>query len=87
VKSLFFAKLTPRGSFGTDMDIPMADTAKGDQIFFHIPSQTTARLPMMNLQIFGTSTSLAAPAIALEHLPPEGPISIVVQAKPGMFWG
>jgi hypothetical protein len=42
----------------------------------------------MNLQVFGTSASLAAPAIALEHLPrQQAPMSIVVQAKPRMSWG
>ncbi len=37
---------------------------------------------MMNLEIFGTSASLASPPVALEHLLPEAPIGIVVQAEP-----
>ena len=50
------------------MDLPMAGTAKGDEILFLIPSQLTSRLHMMNLQIFGTSASLASPAVAVEYL-------------------
>ena len=66
------------------MDPAMAGTAKGDEIFFHIPSQRAARLHMMNLQICGRSALLPSPTIAFEHLPPEAPISVVVQAKPRM---
>ena len=43
----------------------MADIAEGDEIFFDIPSQETAGLNVMDLEILGTSTSLASPAIAL----------------------
>jgi hypothetical protein len=68
------------------MNLPMAGTAKGDEIFFHIPSQQAAQLHMMNLQIFGTSASLAPPTIAPEHLQAEVPIGIPVQAKPGLSW-
>ena len=46
----------------------MAYAAKGDEIFFHIASQTTSLLHVMNLQILGTSASLASPTIALEYL-------------------
>ena len=49
------------------MDLPMAWTAKGDEVFFHITSQMAARLNVMDLKIFGTSASLASPAIALEN--------------------
>ena len=68
------------------MDLPMAYTAKGDEIFFHIPSQKASRLHVMNLQIFGTSASLASPTIALEHLLAEPPIRVPVQAKSGLSW-
>ncbi len=44
------------------MDLPMARTAKGDEIFFHIASQKAARLPMMDLQILRPSAALAPPA-------------------------
>jgi len=66
------------------MDLPVAGTAKGDEILFLIPSQLTSRLHMMNLQIFGTSASLASPAIALEHLLAKRVIGIPVQSKPGL---
>ncbi len=64
----------------------MATTAKGDKIFFHIPSQQTARLYMMNLQIFGTSASLASPTVALNNPLTKPPIGIPVQAAPGLSW-
>jgi hypothetical protein len=62
------SRVEPCKSLGTEMDFSMAPTAKGDEIFFHIPSQKAARLHVMNLKIFGTSASLAAPAIAVEYL-------------------
>ena len=51
------------------MDFSMAGTAKYDEIFFDITSQGTARLNVMDLEIFGTSTSLAWPAIPSQQLP------------------
>jgi hypothetical protein len=75
------ASFEPRETYSSEMDLPMAHTAKGDEIFFHIPSQKAARLNMMNLQIFGTSASLAPPPISSEDLKPETPISTFVQAK------
>ena len=68
------------------MDFSMTYTAHGDEIFFRIASQMAARLPVMDLEIFGTSASLAAPAIAFKRLLPETPISTLVQAKPRMSW-
>jgi hypothetical protein len=62
------------------MDLPMAGTAKGDEIFFHIASQLAARLHMMNLHIFGTSALLASPTIALNNPLTKRPIGIPVQA-------
>jgi hypothetical protein len=62
----------------------MAGTTKSDEIFFDIRSHKAARLHMMNLEIFVTSALLVLPAIALEHLLPEAPASIVVQAGPTM---
>ena len=67
-----------------EMDFSMADTAKGDEIFLHIPSQETARLNVMDLEIFGTSALLASPAVAVKYLPPKFPIGISVQAKPAL---
>ena len=62
----------------------MTYTAHGDEIFFRIASQMAARLPVMDLEIFGTSALLASPAIALKYLPPKLPIGISVQAKPAL---
>ena len=44
------------------MDLVMARTANGDQIFFQIALQKGARLPTMNLEILGTSAWLASQA-------------------------
>ena len=60
--------------------------AKRNEIFFHIASQLAARLNVMYLQIFGTSASLASPAIALEHLLAKDSIGVAVQAKPWLSW-
>jgi hypothetical protein len=64
------------------MDFSMAYAAKGDEIFFHIASQKASRLNVMDMEIFGNSTSLASPAIALEYLPAKLLIGIPVQAQP-----
>jgi hypothetical protein len=50
------------------MDFSMTHTAKSYEIFFHIASQTTSLLNVMDLEIFRTSASLASPAIAVEYL-------------------
>jgi hypothetical protein len=62
------------------MDSPMACTANCNEIFFHIASQTTSLLHVMNLQIFRTSASLASPTIAVEYLVANPLIGIPVQA-------
>jgi hypothetical protein len=64
----------------------MAPTAEGDEILFHILSQQASQLNVMDLQILGTSASLASPTIALEHLLAEPPIVIPIQAKPALSW-
>jgi hypothetical protein len=83
VEESFFAKLERRGIFGLDMDIPMASTAKRDEIFFNIRSQLAAGPDVMNLKIFRTTALLASPTVAVEHLLAEPPIGISVQAKSG----
>ena len=50
------------------MDFSMTYTAKSYEIFFHIASQMTSLLDVMDLEIFRTSASLASPAIAVEYL-------------------
>jgi len=50
------------------MDISMTHTAKSYEIFFHIASQTTSLLNVMDLEIFRTSASPASPTIAVEYL-------------------
>jgi hypothetical protein len=67
-------QVEPCESLDIEVDFSMAYAAKGDEIFFHIPSQLAALLHMMNLQICRTPTSLASPAIALEHSLTEPPI-------------
>jgi len=62
----------------------MAGTAKSDEIFFQVASQSAARLNMMHLEIFGRSASLASPAVAFEHLPAKRAIGITVQSKSGL---
>jgi hypothetical protein len=86
VDRLFFASFEPRRIFGSEMDFSMTYTAHGDEIFFRIASQMAARLPVMDLEIFGNSTSLAAPAIAFEHSLAQLSIEVPVQAKPGLSW-
>ena len=68
------------------MNFSMASTAKGDEIFFRIASQQASRLNMMDLEILGTSTSLASPAVALEHSLAKSVIGNPVQAKSRLSW-
>jgi hypothetical protein len=82
VNKLFFAKPEPCRTVGADMNMPMAYTAQRHEIFFHIASQQAARLYMMDLQILGTSASLASPTITPEHLLAKPLIGIRIQAKP-----
>jgi hypothetical protein len=61
-------QVEPCKNLGTEMDFSMTHTAKSYEIFFHIASQTTSLLDVMDLEIFRTSASLASPAIAVEYL-------------------
>ena len=61
----------------------MASTTEGDELFFQVASQLAARLPVMDLEIFATSASLASPAITPEHLLAEPPVGSQVQANSG----
>jgi hypothetical protein len=60
----------------------MAPPTKGDEIFFHIASRKAVRFHAMDLQILGTSASLASPAIALQHLRAKELMGVPVLAKP-----
>jgi hypothetical protein len=42
----------------------VATGAKRDQVLFGVSAELAARFEMMDLQIFGPSTGLAAPAVA-----------------------
>ena len=60
------------------MGLLMAGTAKRDEVSFHITSKEASRLPMMDLEILGTSASLASPAIAFEDLLTKLPVRVRV---------
>jgi hypothetical protein len=62
----------------------MACTAKSDEIFFHVTSQSASRLNVMDLEIFRRSASLASPAVAFEHPLAKHAIGIPVQSEPGL---
>jgi hypothetical protein len=64
-----------------DVDLPMAGTAKSDQVFFHIATQMALQVQMRDLEISGTSASLAAPVIACEHLLAKPPVGIRIQSN------
>ncbi len=59
----------------------MTHTAKSYEIFFHVASQTTPLLDVMDLEIFRTSASMASPAIAVEYLLAKPLIGIPVEAN------
>jgi hypothetical protein len=65
-----------------EMNLPMAGTAKGDEILFQIPSQKASRLPVMDLKISRNAASLASPPIACEHLLAKPLVRIPVQSNP-----
>ncbi|MFZ3329590.1 MAG: hypothetical protein WA197_03085 [Candidatus Acidiferrales bacterium] len=64
----------------------MADITQGDEILFHISPKMASRLNVMDLEILGSSASLASPAIALQNLLAQLPIGIPVQSKSRLFW-
>jgi hypothetical protein len=64
------------------MDVPMAGTAKSDEILLDVVSESASRLNVMDLEIFRRSTSLASPAVAFEHLLAKHAIGIPVQSEP-----
>jgi hypothetical protein len=46
----------------------MAAYTKGDEVFCRVTSELTSLLDMMNLKIRPTTTVLASPSVALQHL-------------------
>ena len=50
------------------MQVAVAGSAKGDQIFFAIFARLAAELFVMNLQVRHPSAELASPAVAAQHL-------------------
>jgi hypothetical protein len=66
--AVLLSQVEPCKNLGTEMDFSMTHTAKSYEIFFHIASQTTSLLDVMDLEILRTSASLASPAIAVEYL-------------------
>ena len=50
------------------MQVGVACSAKGDQIFFAIFARLAAELFVMNLQVRHSSAELASPAVAAQHL-------------------
>jgi hypothetical protein len=81
------SRIYPRSASGfkmlaSEMDFSVTYAAQGDEILFHIASQQAARLHVMDVQILGTSASLASPAITVEYLLAKPLIGIRIQAKP-----
>jgi hypothetical protein len=46
----------------------MAACTQGDEVFFRIISELASLLDVMNLKFRPTTTVLASPAVALQHL-------------------
>ena len=47
------------------MDLPVATSAKGYEIFLHIVSQMTSPKHVMHLETVGATALLASPGVAL----------------------
>ena len=57
----------------------MRGGAQGDQIFIRIVAGLTAKLFVMNLQIFSTATVLAAPRVWLQHFAAQLVVSLSIE--------
>ena len=64
------------------VDVAMAISAEGDQIFICVVTQAASRAHVVDLKTIGTAAILASPAITLQHFGVEFAIRIRVQPKP-----
>jgi hypothetical protein len=64
------------------VDVAMAISAEGDQIFICVVTQPASRVDVVNLKTIGTTARLASPAVTLRHFGAELAISIWIQPKP-----
>jgi hypothetical protein len=68
------------------VDVTVAISTKGDQVFIYIVAQTASRANMVDLKTIGTAAVLASPAVTLQHFGAEFAIRIRVQLKPRSPW-
>ncbi len=54
--------------------------AQRDEILFDVLSELTPRADVVNLELIHATTALAAPPVALQHLPPQPSIGFRVEA-------
>jgi hypothetical protein len=63
------------------VDVTVAISTKGDQIFVYIVAQTASRANMVDLETIGTAAVLASPSITFQHFNAKFAIRICVEPK------
>ena len=64
------------------MDVTVAISAKRDQIFICVITQSASRANVMDLKMIRAAAALASPAVTLQHFDAEFAVSLWVQPQP-----
>ena len=68
------------------VEVTVAISTKGDQVFVYIVAQTASRANMVDLETIGTAAVLASPAVTLQHFDTEFAIRIWAQPNSRSPW-
>ena len=63
------------------VDVTVAISTEGDQIFVRVVAQSASRANVVHLETIGTAAGLASPAVALQYFGVEFAIRIWVEPK------
>ena len=63
----------------------VAFSAECDQVLFLIATRPAAKLKVMHLQMLHAAASLAAPAVAFQHLPMQFVVAIRIKSQSWVF--
>ena len=70
---------------GFSMHLCVALSAQRYQILFLVATRLAAELEVVHLQVLHASADLAAPAVALQHLPMQLAVALRIEPKSGAF--
>jgi hypothetical protein len=69
------------------MHLFVACRAQRDQVLFLVAARLAPQFEVMHLKALHATADLAAPAVALQHLPMQFEVAVRIESKSRAFWG